>query len=278
MISIFSYNDYRLFIRDFCAEKRKTNPHFSYRYLSLKLGIRSPGFLSWVVQGKRSISGQLIIKIAQAFKLKTVQAEFFEHLVHYNQAKDADQKQYHYVKLSGFRRGKIAPVTADQYEFYSTWYHAALRELVAICPIDGDHRRTASLLRPSITAAEARDALALLERLRMVRKNSRGIYERCDAVISSMEPRDPDPIRQFQSMCMDLAKAALIRIPREERDISTLTLSIDGKTVGLMREKVSALRSELLEMARQVEGPEVVMQLNVQLFPLSRCIPKGRPA
>jgi uncharacterized protein (TIGR02147 family) len=46
MAAIFEYLNYREFLRDFCAEKQQSNARFSYRYLSQKIKIRSPGFLS----------------------------------------------------------------------------------------------------------------------------------------------------------------------------------------------------------------------------------------
>ena len=53
---LFAYLDYRKFLRDYCAAKRAKNTWFSYRYLSGKVGIKSGGFFSWVLQGKRNIS------------------------------------------------------------------------------------------------------------------------------------------------------------------------------------------------------------------------------
>jgi hypothetical protein len=42
---IFSYLDYRLYLREVCAVKKEQNPHFSYRYLSEKVQIKSAGFI-----------------------------------------------------------------------------------------------------------------------------------------------------------------------------------------------------------------------------------------
>jgi uncharacterized protein (TIGR02147 family) len=277
MATIFEYLNYREFLRDLCAEKQKSNAHFSYRYLSQKINIRSPGFLSWVIQGKRNISSQLTVKLGKALKLGVRESEYFDHLVRFNQAKDPDQKQHEYEKLLSFRRGKVTQVTADQYEFYEKWYYAALRELVALCPIRDDYKLAASLLEPRITPAEAKAGMELLTRLGMVGKNSVGIYVRTDAVISSLEPVDPAAVHRFQIVCMELAKRALAGVSRCGRDISTLTLSVDEKALAQIGERIATLRSEILEIARAVNAPDRVMQLNVQLFPLSRSCGEARP-
>jgi uncharacterized protein (TIGR02147 family) len=270
MINLFEYLNYREFLRDFCTEKQKTNPHFSYRFLSQKIGLRSPGFLSWVIQGKRNISNQLIVKLARAMRMNSREAEYFDHLVRCNQAKDREEKQYEYEKLLSFRRGRIAQVTVDQYEFYEKWYYVALRELVAICSISDDYKTAALLLEPRIAPAEAKAGLELLMRLGMVRKNRKGVYERTDAVITSKGEVDPAAVHRFQIASMELAAGALSRISRNLRDISSCTLSVDEHAFLKINERIAALRAEVLELARGVEQPDRVMQLNIQLFPLSR--------
>jgi uncharacterized protein (TIGR02147 family) len=277
MVNIFEYLNYRDLLRDFCSEKQKTNPHFSYRYLSQKVNVRSPGFLSWVIQDKRNISNQLIVKLAKALKLSDKQAEYFNHLVRFNQAKDTDEKNYEYEKLLAFRRGKVAQVTADQYEFYEKWYYTTLRELVAVIQVREDFRQVASLLVPQISPAEVKAGFELLSRLGMVRKNKDGFYERIDAVISSRESADPAAVHRFQISGMELAKNALTRTPKEDRDVSTLTLSIDEKALAAIKERIAAMRSEILEIAREVRSPDRVTQLNMQLFPLSKPYREARP-
>ena len=69
---------------------------------------------------------------------------------------------------------------------------------------------------------------------------------------------------------LDLAKRALDHLPREERDISSLTLCVAEAALPLLKQRIREFRQELLQLAAQEASPERVVQLNFQMFPLSR--------
>ena len=62
---------------------------------------------------------------------------------------------------------------------------------------------------------------------------------------------------------------ALDELPREERDISTLTLCVAESAVEDLKERVRAFRRELLAFAELDPNPERVVQVNFQIFPLT---------
>jgi uncharacterized protein (TIGR02147 family) len=61
----------------------------------------------------------------------------------------------------------------------------------------------------------------------------------------------------------------LIVSGKNERDISTVTISIDEKNLPEIQEHVRQFRSSLIKMVNNFGGSERVFQLNIQLFPLS---------
>ena len=69
---------------------------------------------------------------------------------------------------------------------------------------------------------------------------------------------------------LDLAKRALDQLPREQRDISSLTLCVAESTLPVIKERIREFRRELLQLAELEALPERVVQLNFQMFPLSR--------
>jgi uncharacterized protein (TIGR02147 family) len=94
MADIFSYTDYRLFIKDHCNNLKKTKPFFSYRYIAQKAGLKSAGFISWVVSGKRTMSMKLAHKITTIFKLGKRETEYFLLLVQHNQSTNVQERQH----------------------------------------------------------------------------------------------------------------------------------------------------------------------------------------
>ncbi len=60
------------------------------------------------------------------------------------------------------------------------------------------------------------------------------------------------------------------RIPKEERDISTVTVSTSQKCMIAVRERLAQARREILEMIAAEEGVDGVYQVNLQVFPLTK--------
>ena len=59
-------------------------------------------------------------------------------------------------------------------------------------------------------------------------------------------------------------------IPASQRDISSLVFCIDHHGLAEIKKRVQAFRQEIIERAESEQSPHQVLQLNIQLFPLSR--------
>jgi uncharacterized protein (TIGR02147 family) len=274
MIDIFSYTNYRQYLKEACEEIRETKPFFSYRYIAQKAGLKSVGFISWVIKGKRNMSASLTHKIGDILKLSKREAEYFDLLVSHNQAKKNEERQYYLNRLLAFRSTRTTIIERDRDQYYSRWYYSAIRELVNLTEIR-DEKQVVKLLRPTISRLEARGALSLLERLEMIKRAGNqvdGAYERVDAALISGPSVDPAIIHGFQTSTMRLAEAALHEFPKEDRDISTVTLSCNSKDLERVRERIRQMRDEITEIACASEDADGVYQLNTQFFPLTKKI------
>ncbi|HLV29986.1 MAG TPA: TIGR02147 family protein [Chitinispirillaceae bacterium] len=268
---IFTYLDYRTYLKDLCALKKINNPHFSYRYLSKKLNIRSAGYFSWVLQGKRNISGKLLLDLAAFFKMNKNQTEYFELLVNYNQAGTYDERKRNFLKLLSMRRGVVKQVENDKHEFYLNWYYSALRELVQVVPVNDENMSdTAKMLSPQVPTEKMRQSIELLVRLGFISKNEKGFYTQVHSAISSKGSIEPIVIQNYQISCMNLAAEAFDSFEQDERQMSTVTMSIDKDAYEIILDRIASLRAEIMETACSVSKPDRVMQLNFQFFPLTR--------
>ena len=64
-------------------------------------------------------------------------------------------------------------------------------------------------------------------------------------------------------------------MPAQDRDISSLTLCLSRGGLRAFKERIQRVRRELLELSALESDPEQVVQLNFQLFPLSRGKKRG---
>ena len=149
---IFEYLDYREFLRDYYQSKKATNPAFSLRAFSDKIGFKAKDFISRVMQGDKNLSAQSIQKIVTGLKFGKREASFFEDLVWFNQAETMDeknswfQKMQNELKIVRFTEGQYQ-LAFYQYQVYSHWRHLVVRSLIGMY---GFHQRCLALGAESI--------------------------------------------------------------------------------------------------------------------------------
>lgn len=276
MVDIYKYTDYRKYLRDYYEAKRASQKEFTHRHISQVMGFKSTGTFTQILQGKTNISPQTLAHFVEFLGLKKDEAAYFELMVLFNQSKSHTEKKRHFEKILAFPKSNLKQVDATQYAFYEKWYYSVIREVLAFHPFKDDYRELARLLEPPIATSEAQKAIRLLEELKLIRKNDQGLYEKSDPIITSGYDTRSLAVNQFIVETLDLAKTALDKLPREERSLSALTLSLPEDGYEMLEEKIKEFRRELLELARNCTEPKRVIQVNFQLFPVTRKYGEGK--
>jgi uncharacterized protein (TIGR02147 family) len=270
MQSIFEFIDYRKFLGAYYKEQKERTHFFSYRYFSKKAGINSPSFLKHVIDGKRNLTWPVIEKFSAALKLTPKEATFFRNLVLFNQAKTAVEKQEHYAVLRSMAGGvKEAVVGADQFDYFSTWYTPVIRELVTMHDFEDDFQRLATMVKPAISASEAKAAVRLLLRLKLIEKRDGGGY----AVTSSAVVADSSvtslAVRSFTQAMLERSREALDTVKRDKRHVSGVTMGISGETYHVLAAEIEAFKDRLKVIVSQDDDADRVYQMTISLFPVS---------
>ncbi len=278
--SVFRYLDARRYLADACAAEKALNPRFSHRYVARAMGAASSGFLRDILDGRMRIGPERAARFAALLRLSRAETEYFETLVLYSQAESPAERERLLARLTaaGGGRGKHPVLEAFQMEYFSSWRYAAVRELLALGEFrdtEAGYAELARLLSPPISAEEAREAVRLLLKLKLARKDAQGRLSRTDKVIRSGTDKDPARVRPALRDNLRLALRALEEVPAEHRPFSYLTLSVSAETVERIREKLADLRGELLDMAANDESADRLMQVNFQMFPLSAVVAAG---
>ena len=266
--SLFDYLDYRAFLRDYYAEKKRTRG-FSFRAFSKRAGLGSPNYLKLVMDGERNLTEAMAERFAAALGLSGEPAEYFVEVVRFTQAKGSRARGEHYTKLVSFRRYReIRPLAAADAAYHSTWYLPAVRELAARKDFKPKPEWIAKTLWPNITAAEAAQALELLLELKLLVKHGRRIVQG-DAVVSTGPEARSVNVASYHRTMLARAADAIDQVPAPQRDISSLTMCLGPEGLALFKERIQRFRRELLELATLEADPKQVVQLNFQLFPLT---------
>jgi uncharacterized protein (TIGR02147 family) len=268
MKTIFEYLEYRDYLKDHYECNKQQYPFFSYRYISRKTGLDASFYVK-VLQKQMHISDKAVQPLADFLKLNKRETEYFKLLVRFNRVKQQDKSKLYFEKLIELREPRINTLDAAKYEFFNKWYYIAIRELLNYYRFSRDYKALAAKLNPPISVPDAKHAIDLLEKLSLIKKGSDGVYTLTDQFVTTGETWNSLAIENFQKQAIALAGESISRIPKKDRETSTVTVSISQKCFEAMKERLREVRKELLEMARLDEKPEGVYHVNFQIFPLT---------
>lgn len=270
MDPVYEYSDYRIFIKDYYEERKAESPAFSYRYLAQKAGINSAPFFKFLIDGKRNLTHETVGKVATALKLDEKEREYFENLVFFNQAKTTKDKSRFFDKLIALRKThNTRHIGSEKYEYFSEWYHCAVRELAALGNFRDDFAKLGAAMRPAISAIRAQESVDLLLRLGFLRKEN-GKYHQADPLLSTGYGIEDYQVIRFQIKMLRMAIEAFERTMAQERSMSSVTFSLSRGTYLALVKEMRAFRARVMELVGKDESPEMVYHLNIGLFPLSK--------
>jgi len=267
MPDLFTYLEYREFLKDSYDERRKSQPYFSYRFIGNKVGMDS-SYLTRLFQKKLHLGDDLVDRMAAAFALTGESLDYFRNLVSFNKAKSEAQARLFHDQLMRLRGVGYSVVREDQVEYFSNWIHVALRSLLDYQSFEGDYEALGASFSPAASADEAKNAVFLLERLGMVRRTEHG-YEVLDNHLHSGDNWKSEAIKTFQKSTIELASRSLDTVPAARRDISTMTMDLDAETLGDLKIIIKEFQENVAKLVGNATKSDRVYHLNIQLFPIS---------
>lgn len=271
MKTIFEYIDYRQYLKDYYTSSKEKRSYFSYRYFSRQAGVKSPVFLKLVIDGKRGLTGKMVEKFAHALKLNVKEATCFRHLVFFNQAKTAPEKQEHYLVLKSMADHVSEHVIgATLYDFYDKWYISVVRELVTLHDFKDNYAKMGAAVVPAITPAQARDAVEFLLKADLIARNEDGTYRQTKTAITTGQEVTSIAVRNFNRAMVQLAEKSLDSVPAARRHVSGVTMGISPECYNVLVAEINAFKDRVISIVNSDDHAAKVYQLNVQLFPLSR--------
>jgi uncharacterized protein (TIGR02147 family) len=269
-VDVFDYLDFRAFLRDLYLESKKRRG-LSYRGFSRRVGLKSPNYLKRVIDGERNLSDEMATRFAKALVLNQEASAYFVDLVHFSQARTATQRNAHYARLTGSRRyRKTRKLELAHAAYHATWYLPAIRELAARRDFRDDPKWISTTLVPSIAKPDAARAVQTLLDLGLLIRDDGGAIRQGDALLSTGPETASLHIANYHRTMMERAAEAIDLVAPADRDISSLTLCLGEDGLRRMKERIQRFRRELLELSTLEDDPVQVIQLNFQLFPLSR--------
>lgn len=277
MKPIVEYLDYRVYMREFYEERKRTSA-FTWREFSKLAGFSSSGYLKLVCDGKTRLRSAGAESVAKAMGLSGFHVEYFCSMVKFCDAKSSEEKRQAYCEMQRLAEdNKIRILGGDAYTYFSSWVNPALRELAPIMP-GAKPLEMARVLCPTVPAAEVRYSLDRMVQMGLL-KEHRDVnsvsYEQADVGINPVNNPDHKAavnvaLRSMQKQFSRMAADALDEFDASERNLSGMTIGLNRSAYERIEKEFAEFRKKLETIVSEVKDYDRVYRINLQMFPLSR--------
>ncbi len=273
-INIFDYFDYAEFLKDKYQWMKIHKTGFSFRSFARYAGIASHSYLIRIIKKQRKLRGDYINKFCSALKLNELEREYFTALVLFNNEKKAQQKENYLKEILNLRYNHKEEYRIEdkKLQFFQKWYYPLVREMAVLIDFKDDYNLLARKCIPKILPAQAKSAVRYLVENGFLEKDKQGHYKLTDYFISTGKEVNSTILRNYHRATLQQSADALDTIKPDERDVSSLTMRVNGETLKQMKIEIQNFRKMLLNMARESKDPNMVCYVGLQLLPRSEDI------
>ena len=266
---IYKYDDFRQFLHDAYETRKKKEPEFTHRRFAEIAGVRNPGTLIQVIQGKRPLSDKVREACIQIFGLRPIAAEFFRLLVDYRQTHKSSTRESLWREIQNRRvHSSFVRINAGSVRYYSDTAYALVLSAIEASSFHGDYNRLASFIRPAMSVPKVKKCVRDLCEWNLLEQEPGGDYH---VVSRFLEPPATlkDPVRLLNREWILHAADAIESVSAQERHISTAILAVSESTRNQILKRIEAMRNDVFALVQSDSPAECVMQLSIQYFPKS---------
>lgn len=266
MKPVFEYLDYRVYLKEAYEERKSESPFYSYRMMAEAFGL-FPSNVFRILHGDGHLPARCHSRALEFLGLSGRSAEYFLLLVSYARERSAKAKGEILEKAMTLRDVARHPLETSELEYFSNWWTCVVRALLEITDGRAVPGELAGCTVPAVAEADVRASLKLLVELGLVKKASSGRLVPAQAHLTAGGPAKARAVRGFQRQILALASESLERFAPDDRDVSTLTLSMDELAFREIRELVRECRRQIQKRVEECRDSDRVMHLSMAFFP-----------
>ena len=227
------------------------------------------------MDGQRNLSPAVAERFAAALGLRGQATEYFCELVRFSQARSARDRASAHERLSRLRPERALRLLDEQHAAYcAEWYIPAVRELAARTDFRADASWIGRTLRPKVSKARVEKALKVLLGLGLLAPDEDGVPRPVDPLLSTGFAPLGHHIARYHRAMLERASEAIDLFRSDEREFGALTLCVDPVLLPEIKQRLQHFRLELMRFAESRGERTQLLQINVQLFPLSQSTSK----
>lgn len=230
----------------------------------------NPSLLGLVIKGERNLTPRTVPGFLEALGLTGAARRHFELLVDLSRAKSNDERNAIFSRIRATKHFREAnALGAASFDYLSDWTIPAIRELAGRPDFRFDPAWVASKLLPRVTEARARRSLQVLVDLGMLEPTDQGGAQVVDVAVVTPHEVIGLAVFNYHHAMLERSREALEAVDAELRHYGAVTVRATPEQLARLKEEVAAFQERVLELCDSDPEGERVMQLNLQLFPLS---------
>lgn len=263
----FGYIEYREILKIGYETRKAAQPQFTYKALGDILGL-DQGATFRVLNKERHLPARCVSRAIDFLELSGREGEYFVLMTSYARERDKAARRAILHKAIEFRDVQRRRMKEEEISLLRDWWVVAVCSAIEVLGGRAVPEELAARITPTIELAEIQRSIDLLLDLGIAKKVLGGNLRIVDQHLTTDAAEGRVAVAQFQQNIMRLASESVARFPRELRDISTLTISVDEPAFQDVREIIKDCRRRIQKRISNVEQPDRVLQLAFALFPL----------
>lgn len=269
--NIYEYNDFRKYLRDYQEKRQVFDQGFTKSYFSKVLGLpNTRSFFTDVLSGK-TVTPNFVERFIAVLNLSADEAQFFNALVRFNQAENANERELFFEQLIMLNKTPKKILSKKLFVYYKNWYNSVVRALLDVKNFGDDYTALAKMVFPPITPKQAKQIIKLLRDLKIIEKNERGLYKPTQRSIATPDFVKDELVRQFQLSCLEMSKLFLLKNRSLPYILNTNMISISKNGYKRLEKLIEKFRSQVRSLVhKDEESAEQVYLLSTALIPASK--------
>lgn len=269
--TIQNYSDYRDYLKAWFGLKKQENRHFSHRFLSRKLSLKSPNHIHLVMNKKRHLSLKTLKSLLKLLPLSSREHEYFV-LLFKRQTSKSDVAGLD-KKISELRETLDSPdISKDHFSLLANsvaWFLMVGAKKFDGQSLDQIYRLASDTCPFEMTMSELHGALELLIELNKVHRDQDCYFFDLEKIRTAWD-FDSDQIKQFHGNNLALAARA---IPWEidRRFYSNVSIPTNDRVRAYAKSEIRSLCKRILEMSdREImskDDIDQVVSIQFAMFP-----------
>jgi uncharacterized protein (TIGR02147 family) len=284
-IELTSYSDYRSYLGDLFQVLKETFGKYSYTRFAGDLGLGASNIMFSIIKGRRKLMFKHVRVISEALGFDRKESRFFASLVRVHNSKKvgehiADLDMLFDVAESRFENS----VESESMKIMSAWQNVLVFEALDLFPSGAELGELTRSFKVRISKTEVRESLKLLIEMGYVREEA-GLFCKAQRNFSTGSRVPGYGVIRYHLKMMELAQDCLGQGFRpDERNVSSVTLSVSDPTAELLLRELDDFRRRLVFLAQQKSQEDAqngiplqkLIQVNFQAFPLIDRQSKGQ--